>query len=111
MMMDKCEAVYADTIEWEKVDNKIWEKTIWKNEESGTYVRLVRVEPGFKGEKTLRHDFDELVYVLQGQQVNVRTGKIWHQGMLSSFPAETEHGPFSTDEGILCIEFRYYRKS
>ena len=93
MMMDKCEAVYADTIEWEKVDNKIWEKTIWKNEKSGTYVRLVRAEPGFKG-----------------QQVNVRTGKVWHQGMLSSFPAETEHGPFSTDEGILCIEFRYYRK-
>ena len=109
-MKELCEALYADQIKWEKVDDKIWEKVVWKDKSSGTYVRLVRADPGFKGENTVRHECDELVYVLQGQQTNIRTGKVWHQGMLSAFPAGVEHGPFATEEGILCIEFRYYRK-
>ena len=90
------------------MDEKVWEKIIWKDEKSGTYARLVRVDPGCKGKKILRHDCDELVYVLQGQQVNTRRGTVWHQGMLSFFPAGTEYGPFSTEEGIITIEFRYF---
>jgi len=105
------EALYADETKWEKVEDKVWEKVIWRDEKSGTYVRLVRADPGFRGEKTSRHDCDELVYVLQGQQVNISTGKVWHEGMSSTFPAGVEHGPFATEEGIICIEFRYYSGS
>ena len=107
-MKNKREAQYASEIEWSQVGEKFWEKVIWKDEKSGTYARLVRLDPGGKGKEILRHDFDELVYVLQGQLVNTRTGTVWHQGMLSSFPAGTEHGPFSTEEGIISIEFRYF---
>jgi len=70
------EAIYADEIKWKKVGDKVWEKILWEDEKTGTYVRLVRVDPAFKAEKPLRHEWDELVYVLQGQQVNTKTGKI-----------------------------------
>lgn len=102
------EAIYADEIKWKKVGDKVWEKILWEDEKTGTYVRLVRVDPAFKAEKPLRHEWDELVYVLQGQQVNTKTGKIWHQGTFSFFPAGADHGPFATNEGILSIEFRYF---
>ena len=107
-MENKREAVYADEMKWEKVEDKVWEKILRKDEKSGTYVRLIRVDPGFKGEKPLSHDFDELVYVLQGQVVNIKNGKIWHQGMFCHFPAGVEHGPLATDEGTLAIEFRHF---
>jgi hypothetical protein len=57
------------------------------------------------------HEWDELVYVLQGGQTNTRTGTEWHQGMFSVFPKGTEHGPFKTGEGIISIEFRYLEEN
>jgi len=107
-MDEKCEACYTDQINWVKVKDKLWEKIIWKDQKSGTYIRLTRTDPGFKGLDTLKHDCDEFVYVLQGSQTNINNGKVWHQGTFSFFPAGTEHGPFTTEEGINCIEFRYY---
>lgn len=107
-MNNEIEAKYVSEFEWSQVDEKVWEKILWKDEKSGTYARLVRSDPGSKGKKILKHDCDEMVYVLQGQQVNTKTGTVWHQGMLSTFPAGTEHGPFETEEGIVCIEFRYF---
>jgi hypothetical protein len=110
-MNKKIEAEYPDIINWENLGDKIWEKILWRDEETGTYIRLVRADPGFEGSDTLIHDFDELVYVLQGNQSNVKTGQVWRQGMFSYFPEGTEHGPFSTNEGIVGIEFRFYRES
>lgn len=107
-MSEKREGVYPDIIKWEKVTDKVWEKILWRDERTGSYARLARADPGFKGANAIVHDFDELVYVLQGQQVNLKTGQVWRQGTYSFFPAGTEHGPFSTDEGIACLEFRYY---
>lgn len=107
-MSRTCEGAYADEIKWTKVEDKIWEKILWKDETTGSYARLVRTEAGFRGEKTLIHDCDEVVYVLHGQIVNVNTGKIWHQGTFCLFPAGTEHGPFATEEGIFLIEFRHF---
>jgi mannose-6-phosphate isomerase-like protein (cupin superfamily) len=109
-MGEEYEALYLDQINWVKVKDKIWEKIIWKDQKSGTYIRLAKTDPGFKGTNTLKHDCDEFVYVLQGKQINTNNGKVWHQGMSSAFPAGTEHGPFATEEGIICIEFRYYSK-
>jgi len=105
-----CEGAYADEIKWEKTEmDKVWQKILWRDEKTGSYARLIRTEAGFRGEKALIHDFDEVIYVLHGQQMNTKTGKIWHQGTFCLFPAGTEHGPFATDQGIHLIEFRYFR--
>jgi hypothetical protein len=109
-MNEMLEGEYPDMIEWEEVKEKVWEKVLWRDEKTGSYIRLVRADPGFEGKDALRHEFDELVYVLQGKQVNLKTGLVWRPGMYSFFPAGTDHGPFSTDEGIACLEFRYYAK-
>ena len=106
-MQDKREAVYADEMKWEKVQDLVYEKILWKDEKSGTYARLIRVDAGFRGEKALSHEFDEVVYILQGQVKNTQNGKIWHQGMFCFFPNGVEHGPLETEEGCLSIEFRY----
>jgi len=109
-MNEAREGEYPDIIKWEKVNDKVWDKVLWSDEKTGSYVRLVRGDPGFEGKETLKHEFDELVYVLQGKQTNLKTGQVWRPGMFSYFPAGTDHGPFASDEGIACIEFRFYSK-
>ena len=100
---------YPDWIEWEEVAEKVWAKVLWLDEGTGSHVRLLRADPGSIDEETLKHDFDELVYVLHGQQTNINTGVVCRPGMVSFYPAGTEHGPFSTQEGITCLEFRTYK--
>jgi len=108
--MEIREGFYVDSIKWERVRDKLWEKVLWKDEPSGTYVRLIRSDPGLKQEGVLVHDCDELIYVLHGHQTNRRNGKEWRAGTYSFFPQGQEHGPYQTEEGIICIEFRYYSK-
>jgi len=81
-MNEAREGEYPDIIKWEKVNDKVWDKVLWSDEKTGSYVRLVRGDPGFEGKETL----------------------------ISYFPAGTDHGPFASDEGIACIEFRFYSK-
>ena len=107
-MQDKKEAVYADEMKWEKVQDLVYEKILWMDEKSGTYARLIRVDAGFRGERALSHEFDEVVYILQGQVRNIQNGKTWHQGMFCQFPAGVEHGPLATEEGAVAIEVRYF---
>ena len=102
------EGEYPDKMQWEEVDEKVWAKVLWLDQRTGSHVRLLRADPGSIDKETLKHDFDELVYVLHGQQTSIKTGKVWRPGTVSFFPAGTEHGPFSTQEGITCLEFRYY---
>ena len=107
-MNEMFEGEYPDWIEWEEVAEKVWVKVLWRDERTGSHVRLLRADPGSVDKEPLKHDFDELVYVLHGQQTNLNTGKICRPGTVSYYPAGTEHGPFSTEEGITSLEFRTY---
>ena len=104
------EGEYPDWIEWVEVEEKVWEKVLWRDEKTGSHVRLLRADPGSDEGGTLKHPFDEWIYVLEGRQTNLNTGKVWRPGSVSFFPAGTEHGPFSTDEGITCLEVRIYKQ-
>lgn len=74
-----------------------------------TYVRLLRFPPGLiTGNDRLRHDFDEVVYVLEGPWVDQTTGVAHQAGTIAHFPAGTEHGPFAAPEGCAFLEFRHY---
>jgi mannose-6-phosphate isomerase-like protein (cupin superfamily) len=84
---------------------------LYRDEDSGTYARLVRVEPGWKGgTKPRKHDFDEVVYIIQGGMIDHLTGKAYTSGMFASFPTGLEHGPLDCPEGTFTIEFRHYRR-
>ena len=86
------------------------ETIIYRDESSGTYARLLRLDPGFKGgDKPLKHDFDEVVYIIQGGLIDQLTDKPYPAGNFASFPEGLEHGPLAAPVGAMMIEFRHYR--
>jgi hypothetical protein len=104
-----------ETLPWRDVEGfdkpGIQEKILYRDEKQGTYVRLLKIAPGFQtGDTPLKHDFDEFVWVLQGYAVNPRTGHQNATGMHAVFPAGLEHGPFFYPEGAVFLEFRHYAK-
>ena len=87
------------------------EMILYKDEATGTYARLLKLEPGHKGNPVpMTHDFDEVVYNLSGEIVDDFTGKVYGPGTYAVFPAGQQHGPYSCPGGSVAIEFRYYRK-
>ena len=83
---------------------------LYRDEDSGTYCRLLRVEPDFPGsEKSLKHDFDEVVYIIRGGLVDSVTGEVYQAGTVAFFPKGLEHGPHTAPVGALMIEFRHYK--
>jgi hypothetical protein len=82
---------------------------LYRDEKSGTYARLLRLPPGFTGtDKALKHDFDEVVYIIQGGIVDRLTNKAYPAGFYAFFPEGLEHGPLAAPVGALFIEFRHY---
>ena len=84
---------------------------LYRDEDSGSYSRLISFEPGFRGtEDPLLHDFDEVVYIVSGGAVNERLGCYYPAGTVAVFPAGVKHGPLHYPVGGVVIEFRHYRK-
>jgi hypothetical protein len=98
---------------WKQVPNLptgAEEIILYRDENSGTYARLLRLPPGFTGtDKPLKHDFDEVVYIIQGGIVDRVTNKPYPAGAFASFPEGLEHGPLAAPVGALFIEFRHYK--
>lgn len=87
------------------------EIVLYRDANSGTYVRLVKVAPGWRGpDMPRKHDFDEVVYIIQGGMTDRLTGKKYTAGMFASFPTGLEHGPLDAPEGTFTIEFRHYKR-
>jgi len=99
--------------EWQPVPGLpegAWEIILYRDNNSGTYSRLLRVEPGFIGsDQPLKHDFDEVVYIIKGGLVDRLTGQPYPAGTFGYFPAGLEHGPHTAPVGALMIEFRHYK--
>jgi uncharacterized RmlC-like cupin family protein len=86
------------------------EQILYRDQTSGTYVRLLRMPPNFKsGDRPLQHDFDEVVYVLEGTWEDLTSGVRRPPGTVAVFPAGVPHGPFAYPEGALFIEVRHYK--
>jgi hypothetical protein len=84
---------------------------LYRDESSGTYSRMLRLPLGFPGSgKVLVHDFDEVVYIVEGGVVDCTTGKPYGPKSVAVFPAGQEHGPLAAPVGALFIEFRHYRQ-
>jgi hypothetical protein len=86
------------------------EQIIYRDPVAGTYARLLRMPPNFQsGDRPLQHDFDEIVYVLEGTWLEIESGTRRGPGTVAVFPAGVPHGPFAYPEGALFIEFRHYK--
>lgn len=85
------------------------EAIIYRDKTSKTYCRALRLPIGFKGGlEPLRHDFDEVVFVVSGHLINISTGMSYGPGSVAVFPSGTAHGPFATPCGAVTLEFRHY---
>jgi len=83
---------------------------LYRDDQSGTYSRLLRLMPGFTGtDQSLKHEFDEVVYIIEGGLADRLTGQPYPAGTFAFFPAGLEHGPLSAPVGALLIEFRHYK--
>jgi hypothetical protein len=102
------------TREWHHVEGMpkgVEESILYRDEKTGTYSRLLRYEPGYKGlDQPMVHDFDEVVYIAEGTAYNPRLGITYEAGSVAVFPAGTHHGPLASPTGGLLVEFRYYKK-
>jgi hypothetical protein len=86
------------------------EQILYRDESTGTYVRLLRMPPNFQsGEQPLEHDFDEVVYVLEGTWHDLTSGARRAAGTVAVFPAGVPHGPFAYPEGAVFVEVRHYK--
>lgn len=88
------------------------ERILSHDKESGVATRMLHFEPGTDTSPngTLTHDFWEEVYILQGAIYDIPLGKKFTAGMYASRPPGMKHGPWTSEEGCVTFEVRYYSK-
>jgi anti-sigma factor ChrR (cupin superfamily) len=83
----------------------VWERVLAHDPENGSVTRLLRVEPGV-GTGVFVHEHWEEVLILEG---SYRMGSEFHPtGTYTCKGPGVAHGPFATDDGYTCLEFRDY---
>ena len=88
-----------------------FEKILYRDAQSGTYCRLLKIPVSFKAKNAFNHkDFDEVVYILKGKLTNPNTKQVYSAGQFAHFEKGKDHGPFEAAEDCLCIEFRHYHE-
>jgi len=97
-------------LEWKPVEGckGVYEKILSFDEETGSYTRLLKYEPGTETDETLQHDFYEEVYIIKGDLTDKRLGKTFTEGMYAVRHPGMKHGPYKSEKGFLAIEIRYY---
>lgn len=89
----------------------VTEKILSSDPDNPEYkTRLVTMEPGFRGSKTLSHDFWEEVYVLKGTMIDELNNIVCREGFYCCRQPGMLHGPFYSPDGCLMVEFHYLPK-
>lgn len=101
---------------WRRVEDDtagLVEQILSHDPETGDYTRLLRFPPGAdtSAAGTLRHDFWEEVWILDGAIHDLRLNKTFTRGMYACRPPDMPHGPWRSADGALTFEIRYWRPS
>ncbi len=117
--MPKSEREFFDVSEvnWRPVEGGsgaqgpgIWDKIMIRDEKTGDYTRLLRLDPGVETGEVLEHDFWEEVIILEGSLVDKNLNREFTQGMYACRPPGMKHGPYRTPRGCMTFEVRYYKR-
>jgi hypothetical protein len=101
-----------EVLEWKTLQEGVSEAILYVDEESGTYCRMVKLEPeAATGTEPLCHEFDEIVYIVSGCLINQRLSEKYEAGFWAFFPKRVKHGPLMAPVGAVVIETRHYLKS
>lgn len=77
---------------------------------TGRRTRFVKYEPGAKTGVFI-HDYNEEVYVIQGEQRQIINGSEfvdYSSGDFIERPPGTQHGPFESTRGCILLEVHFY---
>ena len=104
----------TDTIDWQPVEvagyeRGCYEKILSVDDETGSFTRLMRLDPGVRVSGTLTHDFWEEVYIIEGDLTDTAKKQTFKEGYYACRPPGMVHGPYETKSGFLGVEFRYYK--
>ncbi len=103
----------TDSIEWKPIEipgyeSGCYEKILSIDKETGSFTRLMRIDPGVKVSRRLAHDFWEEIYIINGDLTDTAKKQTYKAGYYACRPQGMIHGPYETKEGFLGVEFRYY---
>ncbi|MRV75669.1 cupin [Duganella sp. FT92W] len=95
------------------IDQFIVADTLDQERKTGMRTRFVRFAPGAATKVPFIHDYDEEVYLVEGDQNLLDKNllqeiKQYQQGAYFVRPAGTYHGPFSSTDGCLLLEIHSY---
>jgi hypothetical protein len=87
----------------------VWEKVLAHDPETGSYTRLIKADPGLVLDEIRCHDFWEESYILSGSFEE--NGTVFGPGTFVCNPPGYEHGPYTSPEGWLALEWVYYERA
>lgn len=86
----------------------VWERVLSRDEESGSYTRLIKADPGLVVSDVRVHEFWEESYILEG--TFEEGGVTYGPGTYVCNPPGHEHGPYTTSTGWLALEWVHYEE-
>jgi ChrR Cupin-like domain len=98
---------------WRPTGNAGTEERVFAEDpENGTVTRLLRFEPGAdtSAAGTLTHEYWEEIYVISGDLTDLRLGERFESGQYACRPPGMEHGPWTSENGALLFEVRYFSR-
>ncbi|MFI6406395.1 cupin domain-containing protein [Streptomyces sp. NPDC050548] len=80
----------------------VWEQELAVDPVSGDSTVLQHYEPGTdtSAQGSVRHDYFEEVYILEGDLTDLRLGETFTAGMYAYRHPDMEHGPWTSTEGV-----------
>ena len=106
-MKPELEFFDPEKIPWQSLGGGLHQKVL-AGEESGNYTRLLRFDPGTVTGETLKHEFWEEVWILEGTMIDLGKRQTFTAGMYACRPPGMVHGPYRVPAGgCLTFEIRY----
>ena len=97
--------LHTDTMSWrEKSLPGVSEKMLWRNEETGASIALIRFAKGASIPKPHRHASNQFMYCLSGKYEYTATGVVLLPGSFYCNPKGNVHGPTLAHEETVVVE-------
>jgi 2,4'-dihydroxyacetophenone dioxygenase len=95
----------TDTIPWrEKSLKGVSEKMLWRNEETGATIALIRFAKGAGIPEPHLHSSNQFMFCLQGRYEYTGTGVVLTPGTFYCNPKGNVHGPAVAHEDTIVVE-------
>jgi 2,4'-dihydroxyacetophenone dioxygenase len=97
--------IQSDAMPWhEKSLSGVWEKMLWRNEETGASIALIKFDKGAGIPSPHYHASNQFMFCLQGRYEYTSTGVTLLPGSFYFNPKGKVHGPAVAHEETIVVE-------